>query len=186
MGEPLDLAQALAPLLSRLELRTAYAIQWVAHSYGAYGAGEMAPEQFEQTFDYLGSALIFGVLRMHQAGHQFEALSVSDDDGDVRPIPGASLTPGNMMTIHMLATGRPINFLQVIQDALEFVNDNELDLDTAPLREAQDEILRELEKTRAEMDPETAREIAEARRKVLQIGEAISRGGMTDVGKPIN
>jgi hypothetical protein len=179
----LDLAQAIAPLLTREEFHTVYAIQWVAHSYGAYGASEMNEEERSLTFSFLGLALIFGIHRLHEAGYKFGALRVSDDDGEVFPEAHGEVTSGNIMYIHQLAVGRPLNFLIFVKSAIAFVEEHELDLDLEPLRHAAEEISQMLDFTVENLDPGTAAEIRAAKREVMATGEAISRGGALRLGK---
>lgn len=176
----LDLAQALAPLLTREEFHAVYAVQWTAHSYGAYGAAEMSEDDRSMTFSFLGLALIFGIHRLHQAGHKFKALRVDDNDGEVYPLAHGEVTPGNIMYIHQLAVGRPLNFLIFVESAIALAEENELDLDLEPLRYAAEEIRNTLDTMIENLDPATAQEIAEAKAEVMRTGEFISQGGLSD------
>lgn len=167
----------LAPLLTQEEFRAVWSVQLVAHAYGAYGADAMEESAFEETFGLIGSAMVFGVLRLHEAGHQFPAIRVDDDTGELYPVPRAKLTPGNVLYIHQLATGRPINFLEAVQSAIRFIEERNLSMDIEPLRAAESEIRGALEQTRADMPPEHLESIAEQKKHIARtVGRVLGFG----------
>lgn len=183
----MDLAQAIAPLLSREEFHAVYSIQWVGHSYGAYGVSEMSDEDRAVTFSFLGLALIFGIRKLHEAGYTFSSLRYDDSDDEVYPIAEGHVTPGNFLYIHQLAVGQPLNFQIFVQSAIAFIEEHELELDLEPLRVAEREIQEMLDFTMKNLDPERAAAIKAGKREALEIGEHFSRGGIYGVprfGKP--
>lgn len=185
MSEPnttLELSHALAQLLTQEEFRLVWSVQWVASSYGAYGADNMTEEEFDNTFETIGAALVFGIIRSHEAGHRFKQIRI-DENGELFPIEGFVPVEGNSLYVHQLAVGRPINFLLAMQSAIATAESEDMSLSLEPLRTAEAEIRRSLEEVRAEMDPQDAKEIRAARDRVYRVGKAISSRGVIDVGK---
>ena len=176
----IELAHALAMLLTQEEFRLVFSVQLAANNYGAYGAEDMTDEESEKTFDTLGAALAFGILKCHEAGHRFQGIRV-DENGELFPVDHFVPVEGNSLYIHQLAVGRPINFLMAVQSAIETIEREGLTLSVEPLRTAETEIRSTLEQVRAEMSPEDADEIRVAREKVLRVGKAISSRGVLDV-----
>jgi hypothetical protein len=153
-----ELAQVLAPILTKQEFLAAYAISWVSQAMEAYGWGELTDMERDACYGSLGAEIVFGIRALSRAGYRFSNFTV-EDSGTPKLHDTHTLFPGNLTFVAVLGTEQRFNYLAAVEAAIELINAHSLQLDLDPLKQAKREIVETLAIWKQDMSPEQGKDI---------------------------
>lgn len=163
----IDLAHVLAPCLTKREFLAAYALSWVSHAFTCYGAESLTDIESETVFGSLGQEILHGIRILHRAGHRFQNLTLDENDCP-RLNDEHEINQGNLTFVAALATGIRFDYLRAVEAAIELANEEGLQLDPRPLKQARQELVETIAEWKKDMPPEQARQIIEERQKRMK------------------
>ena len=139
--------------LNRAEFQLAFALQFVAFQWHAYGEEDMPEEAGDKIFSSFGAAMAWAVMKLAlEYGYTFEGIKVHEDQ-TIELLSPEPTEPRNFLYLYKIKRGSMPNPRVAIEGALKMIAQHHLPIDTEPMRVALAEINASIQEAIAQVDP---------------------------------